>query len=498
MIGAVRPDCIRCSLILAVVLVLTSAVVVAQDLVVVRQPAAAVDPTAAEPTGRCVGGSQIIRLSADGAERLMSEGFFAACDPAISFDGEQILFAGKRSADDRLQVWRMAASGGNAVRITDDPGEAASPLWVGSLFHLDDVAPTKRIAYLATGHGWVDGRTGVPAAALYTADVDGDHPLRISYHLGTDIRPDVLANGRLVFAAWRPGAGHRGDARLSLMAVNNDGTDLMPFHDNHDGPPFPHSVRVGRDGRVYFVEADGNSPLGGGDLAYVTLRRPLHSRTLLADAENGAYLDPLPRADGELLASFRPMGQNTVYGLYRINSATGERLELVHGTPGFHTLDAQELAPHPRVKGRSSVVDTSKETGVFFCISSHLTDRPGLEHLKVGGASTLRVIEGVPAMSNSKMPASGSGERTLGEAPIENDGSFHIEVPSGVPLRFELLDDRGTALARQDSWTWVMPREWRGCVGCHEDREMVAPNSLADAFVKPAVRLGQSGEVKKP
>ena len=498
MIGAVRPDCHRWALILAVMLVLTSAVVPAQDLVVVRQPAAAVDPAAAEPAGRCADGSKIIRLSADGAERLMSQGFFAACDPAVSFNGEQILFAGKRSADDRLQVWRMAASGGSVVRVSDDPGEATSPLWVGSLFHLDDVAPTQRIAYLATGHGWADGRTGDPAAALYTSDVDGGNPLRISYHLGTDITPDVLANGRLVFAAWRRGTGDGGDGRLSLMAVNNDGTDLMPFHDNHEGPPYPHSVRVGRDGRVYFVEANENSPLGGGDLAYVTLRRPLHSRTLLAAAGNGAYLDPLPRTDGRLLASFRPPGRGTVYSLYRIDAATGERLELVHDTPGNHTLDAQELVPHPRVKGRSSVVDTAKETGVFFCISSHLTDRPGLEHLKAGGASTLRVIEGVPAMSNSTIQTSGSSERTLGEAPIENDGSFHIEVPSGVPLRFELLDDSGTTVARQDSWTWVMPREWRGCIGCHEDREMVAPNTLADAFVKPAVRLGRSEEVKKP
>ena len=89
-------------------------------------------------------------------------------------------------------------------------------------------------------------------------------------------------------------------------------------------------------------------------------------------------------------------------------------------------------------------------------------------------------------------------QRTLGEVPLEYDGSFHIEVPAQVPLRFELLDERGAAVARQDSWTWVMPREWRGCIGCHEDREMAAPNVLADAFVKPAVRLGQPEEETQP
>jgi len=213
---------------------------------------------------------------------------------------------------------------------------------------------------------------------------------------------------------------------------------------------------------------------------------------LLAAAGEGAYLDPLPLYDGGLLGSFRPTGGGSVYRLYRIDTATGKRLELVHGTPGFHTLDAQELAPHPRVQGRSSVVDLSKKTGVFFCVSSHMTDRPGLEHLRKGGAATIRVIEAVPFTKNSTTTGSGFKENILGEAPVENDGSFHIEVPSGVPLRFALLDEKGGTVAEQDSWTWVMPREWRGCIGCHEDREMVVPNKMADAFVKPAVQLGQT------
>ena len=196
------------------------------------------------------------------------------------------------------------------------------------------------------------------------------------------------------------------------------------------------------------------------------------------------------------MASYRPPGLGAVYALSRIDPATGNRLELVLGYPGFHILDAQELAPHPRVKGRSSVVDASRKTGVFFCISSHLTDRPGLEHLKAGAASTLRVIEGVAPDPTVHAPQ--WGQRTLGEVPLENDGSFHIEVPAEVPLRFELLDEQGATVARQESWTWVMPRESRGCIGCHEDREMAAPNILADAVVKPAVRLGQPAEEKQP
>ena len=390
----------------------------------------------------------------------------------------------------------MDADGGNQVQLTSGTDVFTSPLWIGSLFHLDDVAPTERIAYLSSGPRWIEEKARGGVVALFTADLDGRHPLRISFHPRSDLDPDVLPNGRLLFPGWGFVGRDPSGSRLSLMAVNNDGTDLMAYSDNHDGPPLPHSVRVGRDGRVYFVEADGTSPMGGGGLAYITLRRPLHSRTTLSVAGGGSYLDPLPLADGGLLASYRPPGRDAVYALYRIEPATGDRLELIHGDPEFHILDAQELTPHPRVKGRSSVVDTSKETGVFFCISSHLTDRPGLGHLKTGAASTVRVIEGTAPDPTVHPPR--WGLRALGVVPLEPDGSFHIEVPAGAPLRFELLDDRGTTVARQDSWTWVMPGESRGCIGCHEDREMAAPNVLAEAVVKPAVRPGRPSEEKQP
>ena len=489
MICAVFGTSLRAGSLLASTLLLAVSAT-ARDLVVVLQPAAAADAVATEAPGLCPDGSRIVRLFPDNSERELTDGFLAACDPAVSFDGRQILFAGRRSSTDRFQIWRMEIDGGAAVQISDDPGDAFAPLWVGSLFHLNDEAPTRRIAYLATGHGWVDPRSGEPVAALYTCDLDGGNPWRISYHPSSVLEPEVLANGRLLFAAWRGMPERKNGSRRGLMAINNDGTDLMAFYDNHDGPPYPHALRVGLDGRVYFVEADGKSPLGGGDLVFVTLRRPLHSRSSLAKAGDGAYLDPLPLTDGGMLASYRPPGNDTSYGLYGIDPATGRRLELVHEKPDFDILDAQELAPRPQVQGRSSVVDLSKETGVFFCVSSHTTDRPDLQHLKKGGAAALRVIEAIPPTSLSPADLPGLGEKSLGEAPIEKDGSFHVEVPSGVPLRFELLDEQGGTVAAQDSWTWVMPREWRGCIGCHEDREMVVPNRMADAFVKPAVQLG--------
>jgi hypothetical protein len=127
------------------------------------------------------------------------------------------------------------------------------------------------------------------------------------------------------------------------------------------------------------------------------------------------------------------------------------------------------------------------DTGVFYCISSHLSDRPEVTEA-ARTATHLRVIRGIPSAPGST-PAEPPARQLLGELPLESDGSFHIEVPASAPISFEMLDAEGDVVAAQKDWVWVMPREWRGCVGCHEDREMVPPNTLAEAVVKPAVRL---------
>jgi len=40
------------------------------------------------------------------------------------------------------------------------------------------------------------------------------------------------------------------------------------------------------------------------------------------------------------------------------------------------------------------------------------------------------------------------------------------------------------------SWFWVMPMERRGCIGCHEDRELTPPNRHVFALRKRAQRIG--------
>jgi hypothetical protein len=101
----------------------------------------------------------------------------------------------------------------------------------------------------------------------------------------------------------------------------------------------------------------------------------------------------------------------------------------------------------------------------------------------------VRFIEGV---IGSGVAADARGRavphRLVGEAPVEADGSFNVEVPASTPLLLQTLDERGLALATC-GWIYVQPKETRGCIGCHEDPELIPENEYVLALRRPSNRL---------
>jgi hypothetical protein len=67
----------------------------------------------------------------------------------------------------------------------------------------------------------------------------------------------------------------------------------------------------------------------------------------------------------------------------------------------------------------------------------------------------------------------------IGTAPVEEDGSAHFKVPTGVPIYFQALDEKGLAVQSMRSATYVHPGERLSCVGCHEPKQHAPPQSSA-------------------
>jgi hypothetical protein len=453
------------------------------DIIFVRVPASLPQPLTVSgkkhPADHRTDGSQILRLTpgSNGRKtRNLTSGFFAACDPAVSFDGRTILFAGKHKQGDHWQIWRMDPDGGKKKQITSGDGDCVSPIFVGSLFHLDDKAPTRKIVYQKDNH-------------LFTSNLDGKNPCRITFSPYPEYEPDVLPNGRLVFSSVVYYVKKAAGRAINLHVVSIDGTDHMGYLTGAGIPGYKEMVTVGRDGRVYFIhhvnrtEAGENLWPQGGRLAYVSLHRPEHSYTPVTPEQDGLYRNPCPLPDGGLLVSFREKGADSVFGIYRIEN--GKVLQNVYKSGKYHCIDAQVLAPHPVVRGRSSFVEHKMDTGTLYCIDVYISQSQRIRSLPPGTVKQVRVLQ-----ADSTAPDIPVTQKILGTAPVESDGSFHIRVPAKTPITFQLLDHKGNIVANQKSWTWVQPRESRGCIGCHEDREMAPPNrSLPIALTKPAVRL---------
>jgi hypothetical protein len=70
---------------------------------------------------------------------------------------------------------------------------------------------------------------------------------------------------------------------------------------------------------------------------------------------------------------------------------------------------------------------------------------------------------------------------------VEEDGSFYLKVMADTPFQIRTLDDKGNVLNSSCSWMWLRPNERRGCVGCHEDPEIVPDNRVVFAVRKAPV-----------
>jgi hypothetical protein len=450
------------------------------DLIVVQVPASAVPRTGdrssvSTPLDRYVDGARIVRVDrSSGRAIVLTPEFTAAADPDVSFDGKTIVFAGKRTAHAPWQIWTMRADGSHQAQLTRGPGPHVAPVYAGARFYLDDPQPTPQIIFAHSA-------PGVGSFALYGTDMQGVVVHRLTFTPQSDFSPAVLPTGQVVFSSWqRDEDGVAADSTMGLLTVNIDGTDFMPFYGNHAPPRYKDMPAVDPAGdRVYFIESEQRAWLGGGKLAYVSWRQPFHSDVRLSgDADDaGLFHSPAPLPDGGLLASYRQ--PDSAFAVYRIDPESGRRLDRVFAQPGWHSIDTHVLASRPPFKGKANWLKPGVTTGVFFCLNSYRTT-PG-EGVDGSGAPPgtirhVRVIEG---------PA----PRILGVVPVEPDGSFHIKVPAETPITFQLLDEDYVALRSQQTWTWVMGNESRGCIGCHEDPRQSPPNRLVMAIRKPAVDL---------
>ncbi len=435
-------------------------------------------------------GARLVLVAPDSKVRVLSEGFAAACDPNVSFDGQRVLFAGRKTAADHWRIWEIGLDGKNLRPVTPEGIEARSAIHVSTLFTLDSPKPWFTTVFV--GRETAAG----PASPwnLYNIRLEGGEFRRLTFNHGQNLDPYQTADGRVLYAAERsaqePGGG---DRRLSLFAIHMEGADNELYGATR-GARVQQMPCATEQGLVVFVESADPAPDGSGQLAAVEHRRPhLTYRPLTTDAAY-RFLYPTPLRGNQLLVSRRPAAGAGTCGVFRFDATSG-RCDPIFDDPKFHDVQAAIAAPRQQPDGHSTVVTTADNYGALYGLNCYTTTPERAAGTKQGEVKRVRFLEGVApqpgAATNGLVP-----RRLIGEAPVEADGSINVELPADTPLILQTVDERGLALGTC-GWIWVKPRENRACIGCHEDPELVPENNYVQSLRRLPNRLVPAPEARR-
>ncbi len=382
-------------------------------------------------------GAHLVLASSEG-RRDAVPGFFASADAAVSCDGRHFLFAGRRSHEDRWQIWQADLAGGAPQKVVTASDACVRPLYL----------PDGRVAYT---------RMTAAGSAIEVALLSDGKTDVLTHASGWFLTDDILRDGRILFE-W----GNE------LYTVYPDGTGVESLRCDH-GPQRSAGRQVS-SGDVIFSVAGG----------LARFRTALAVQDKLAPSELEIAGPIAEIAPNRWLVAARPRtGGAYAIHLAGPNSRVAEIVEAVRGVNAVEPVALAERVP-PR-EFPSGLVPTRK-TGNLLCLDVRESKTP------IEGK-----IHSVRLFSRDDAGA----PQLLGQTPVAADGSFFVEVPADRPIRMELLDAAGARLRAEEHWFWMRPSEQRICVGCHAGPERAPENKVPEILnqiLVPVKMLGTSGK----
>lgn len=377
-----------------------------------------------------------VTLVSPAGKRPIAPALFASADPAVSFDGARILFAGKAATTSPWQIWEAPAAGGSPRQVSHCQTDCTHPLYV----------PDGRIAYT---------RTSSAGSDIEIADANGGSPQRLTFAPGRHVTQDVLRDGRILF-----------QSDGELFTVYPDGTGVESLRCDH-GPRRSGARQIASGDVIFSVS---------GSLARFT--SALATQTDVAQPQ-GESAGPIAEVSpGTWVVSLRK--PNRPFGLY-LWTQEGSRTELLEAPAGMNAIQPVMLQPRTPAKQFPSGLVESRTNGNLLCLDARASKDPINEAIAIVQVYS-RDAAGTPVL--------------LGRQNVAGDGSFYVQVPADRPLRIELLNAAGHTVRAERDWFWMRPSEQRICVGCHTGPERSPENKVPEILLRSIVPEKLRGATK--
>jgi len=400
-------------------------------------------------------GSTIVRWNPSSSQRRLlplTDGFFAAADPQVSFDATKILFSGQRGQSDRWQIWEMELDGTKRRQVTQCPENCLR----GAYLPADEIALTVEENR---------GKQSFSYLAVIKTDGSGFH--RISFGSAPFQLETVLRDGRLVASAPWPLVGfQQASGSRMLYTLRPDGTALESFRCEHNELQTQEDAEELTDGSLVIVRKMLAGTSAGGELIQIRQGSP---GGVPLGSLRALYQSARQLSESELVVAkqtITPTNSSGRFDLYLFHLKTATLAGRLYSDPQLSSIQPVLVAPHTVPKRYWNALNPESSSGNFISLNSYLSADAPHGHISTP-ISRVRVLT---------LISPDGQERNLGEAPVEADGSFFVQVPANWPVRFVLLDAKGQIIREERGWIWTRPGEQRGCSGCHGDKAIAPEN----------------------
>jgi hypothetical protein len=366
---------------------------------------------------------------------ILTSGYYSARSPQVSYNGKFLLFTARIAKNDPWQVWEMNLSNHKTSRITNLEDNCTDPAYL----------PGERIVFSR----FTEGDSLHAGYSLYTCATDGSNMKRITFNPHTYLSSNVLNDGRILTIGKQK---FPTEGQAMFMVMRPDGTKAELFYKTKDGSKLSGAARETPDGKLVFIESAGNPSRS--NIISINYNRPLYSGINLTSQTGGDCRSVFPENSGTFLITYRKSTAER-YSLYRFDPGSGLPGKALYSDNEYDVTEAVITGAHSRPKMVPSEVDMGVKTGLLLCQDINFMSESSFSGIEIIGIDS-----------------------TLGATEVEEDGSFYLKIIADKPFRIQTVDDKGNKVGSPSEWIWVRPNERRGCVGCHEDPEMVPANRI--------------------